>query len=61
MLFSREDSELRLTHPVQITSAGGVEDYSTWSPDGDRMAFESDQSGNWDIHATQLGGSASAT
>ncbi len=39
----------RLVNPVQTTSAVGVEDYPTWSLDGGRVAFESDQSGNWDI------------
>ena len=45
-----------LTNPVQVTSAVGVENYATWSPDGERLAYESDQSGNWDIWVKQLGG-----
>jgi Tol biopolymer transport system component len=47
---------MRLTNPVQVTSAVGVEDYPTWSPDGQRLAYHSNQSGNWDIWVTQLGG-----
>ena len=46
----------RLANPVQITSAVGVERYPTSSPDGERVAYESNQSGNWDIWVTQLGG-----
>ncbi len=41
---------------VQITSAIGVESYPTWSPDGGRLAYESNQTGDWDIWVTQLGG-----
>ncbi len=32
------DTSLRSTNPMQITSAAGVEDYPTWSPDGSRPA-----------------------
>ncbi len=56
--FLRESSStrLRFTNPIQITSAAGVEDFPTWSPDGERLAFQSDESGNHDIWVTQLGG-----
>ena len=40
---------LRFTNPIQVTSAAGVEDFPTWSPDGERLAFQSDESGNNDI------------
>ena len=50
-----EDGLLRVHNPVQVTSAVGVEDYPTWSPDGGRLAYESNQGGNWDIWVTQLG------
>ena len=42
-------------NPVQITSAVGVEDYPTWSSDGGRLAYESNQSGNSDIWVAQVG------
>jgi Tol biopolymer transport system component len=49
---------------VQVTSAIGVEDYPTWSPDGRTLAYEAgdvsptSQSGNVDIWVTQVGGGA---
>jgi Tol biopolymer transport system component len=48
---------LRLTNPTQVTSALGVEQLPTWSPEGRRLAFESDLNGNEDIWVAQLGGS----
>ncbi len=45
----------RFTHPIQVTSAVGVEDHPSWSPDGQTLAYESNQAGNWDIWVTQAG------
>jgi Tol biopolymer transport system component/serine/threonine protein kinase len=45
----------RFTHPIQVTSALGVEDHASWSPDGQTLAYESNQAGNWDIWVTQVG------
>jgi Tol biopolymer transport system component len=47
---------VRLVNPAQVTVATSVEDYPTWSPDGRTLAYESNESGNWDIWLTQLGG-----
>ena len=47
----------RLTNPVQITSATGVEDYPAWSPDGRTLAYTGTpgrESGNGDIWVTQV-------
>jgi TolB protein len=49
----------RAERAVQVTSAVGVESYPTWSPDGGRLAYESNQTGDWDIWVTQLGSSES--
>jgi len=45
----------RLANAVKMTSALGVEDYPSWSPDGRMLVYQSDQSGNWDIWVTQVG------
>jgi Tol biopolymer transport system component/serine/threonine protein kinase len=45
----------RFTHPIQVTSALGVEDHPSWSRDGQTLAYESNQAGNWDIWVTQVG------
>ncbi len=45
----------RFTHAIQVTSALGVEDHPSWSPDSQTLAYESNQSGNWDIWVTQVG------
>src|SRR5262249_11144945 len=47
----------RLSNTVKITTALGVEDYPSWSPDGRAIAYQSDQAGNWDIWVTQVGNS----
>jgi eukaryotic-like serine/threonine-protein kinase len=43
----------RVENPVQVTSAAGLENHPTWSPDGGRIAYDSDQSGNPDIWVAQ--------
>ncbi len=48
----------RVANPVQVTSAVGVERGVAWSPDGEMLAYESNQDGSWDIWVAQLGGSA---
>ena len=56
----RSRSRLRFQNPIQISSASGVEDYPSWSPDGRMLAYAaSSGSGttgsNWDIWLTQVG------
>jgi Tol biopolymer transport system component/predicted Ser/Thr protein kinase len=46
---------LSLMNPVQITSAVGIERGVAWSPDAEMLAYESDQTGNWDVWVTQPG------
>ncbi len=45
----------RFANPVQLTTAIGIEDCATWSPKADRLAYESDLTGNWDIWVVQPG------
>ncbi len=47
-----------LADPIQVTNAIGVEDYPTWSPDGQTVAYQSNQANNWDIWVSQVGGGA---
>ena len=51
---------IRLTNAVQVTSAIGVEDYPTWSPDGSTIAYAANPDsdlygGNWDVWVIQIG------
>ena len=51
---------LRLHNAVQVTSALDVESYPTWSPDGQRLAYQANEAGyllvgNHDIWVAQLG------
>jgi hypothetical protein len=46
----------RLTNPVQVTGAIGVEGHPTWSPDSRTMAYDSNETGNWDIWLVQADG-----
>jgi eukaryotic-like serine/threonine-protein kinase len=58
--LDRERPVPRLSSPVQVTVAGTVEDYPTWSPDGRTIAYESDQNGNWDIWLAPVAGGPAA-
>lgn len=55
-LLNRAPPTLRFKNPIQVTSAIGVEDYPSWSPDGSTLTYESNEMGNWDIWVTQPGG-----
>ncbi|MGH9258257.1 MAG: protein kinase domain-containing protein, partial [Vicinamibacterales bacterium] len=57
-LRDREAPIPQLSNPVQVTNAIGVEDHPTWSPDGRTLAYESNETGNWDVWLTQVGGGA---
>jgi len=41
----------------QLTPAGGADEFSpAWSPDGGRMALQSDAQGSWDIYIMDADG-----
>ena len=44
------------TNARQISSALGVEDFPTWSADGQTLAYESNQTGNLEIWVQQIEG-----
>jgi Tol biopolymer transport system component len=45
----------RLTSPVQLTYATGVEDHPSWSPDGRTLAYDAQQTGTWDVWLVPVG------
>jgi len=45
----------RIVNAVKVTTSLGAEGWPSWSPDGRAVAYQSDQSGNWDIWVTQMG------
>jgi Tol biopolymer transport system component len=58
-LMQPKSADIRLVNAIRVTSAVGVEDHPTWSPGGDRVAYEANSSrtaSNWDIWIAQLGG-----
>ncbi len=50
-------SGTRVGEPFAVTDKNTNDGWPTWSPDGQRIAFQSDRSGNWDIWAVNLDGS----
>ena len=53
-LSTTESAPIRLVNPTQVTSALGVEDHPMPSPDGELLAYQSFESGNWDVWVTQV-------
>lgn len=43
--------------PVNLTNHTAEDDYASWSPDGSRIAFESDRDGNEEIYVMNADGS----
>jgi len=47
----------RVGEPFAVTGKDTDDGWPTWSPDGQRLAFESSRGGNWDIWVSHLDGS----
>lgn len=53
------DSEIYLTeadgsNPVNLTNHPSVDRYGSWSPDGTRLLFESNRSGNYELYVMDM-------
>ena len=55
-MLGGKNGTVQVINPRQVTTATGVEDYPTLAPEGETIAYESNQRGNWDIWVTQVGG-----
>jgi Tol biopolymer transport system component len=53
-LANKKPPAPQLVNPLQITFTAGMEDWPSWSPESGRLAYASNQDGNWDIWVTQL-------
>ena len=54
----RPAPSVRLSNPRQLTFTAGAESFPSWSPDGGRIAYVSDQGGNNDIWVVPAAGGA---
>ena len=45
------------TEMVRLTNDPGKDGFPTWSPDGSRIAFQSDQDGNFEVYVMDADGS----
>ena len=49
-----DDNGIKIIHTSPLTTTPGLEQDPTWSPEGTRLAFSSDESGNMDIWVRQI-------
>jgi len=45
------------SNPVRLTRRQFADGMPTWSPDGKKIGFSSDQGGNWEIYVMDADGS----
>jgi Tol biopolymer transport system component len=45
------------TDETRLTDSPGLDGFSSWSPDGDRIAFTTDRDGNWELYTMDADGS----
>jgi len=51
-----EDGQPMLKNAFNLTNHNSWNDHPVWSPDGSKIAFESDRDGNWEIYVKNAGG-----
>jgi len=54
LLTRRESREFQIKHTLPLTTAPGLEQDPAWSPEGTRIAYASDETGNMDIWVRQI-------
>src|SRR2546422_5354740 len=45
------------SNPTRLTQGGAVDQLPTWSPDGTRIAFQTNRDGNNEVYVIDVGGS----
>jgi Tol biopolymer transport system component len=54
LLISKEGTKFQIKHTRPLTTAPGLEQDPAWSPEGTRIAYASDETGNMDICVRQI-------
>ena len=54
LLIQQKENGLHIKHTLPLTTAPGLEQDPSWSPDGTRIAYTSDEGGNMDIWVLQI-------
>jgi len=54
LLMRKESLEFQIKHTLPLTTAPGLEQDPAWSPEGTRIVYTSDESGNMDVWVKQI-------